>query len=353
MQKSPLSGVEEAPMALLCPKCGQHEVSPQQPRCPGGCDLTDYWAQVVASAEGQAVPVAVEGAQEAGEFTCPGCHAPLNPDARFCDHCGWPVVPHCPTCGADNRIGAQFCRACGVRLSGSRPERRGRTRFCPTCGQPMTGQPGVGRRTETMPAHAAPRLPAAEVVIPSPPPEPVTETPVVAPAAATPTAPTVEMVPVEQAVPMLESHPVEASLADESPVQAEELPVQETVPLEEPQPEESAQPRQFDLAVIRRDGSTVVAFPLKEGDNLIGVKIAGSGVIPVVDLGPCDPRKVISRRHAILRVIGERLLLADCGSTNGTEVNGEPITKAPVQVTEQSEIAFAGLRCRLRVRERS
>jgi hypothetical protein len=343
-------------MALVCPKCGQHEIAPQQTRCPGGCDLTDYWAQNAASAEGLAVPAAVEALPEAlpaSELACPGCHAQLSPDARFCDHCGWPVVPHCPSCGADNRIGAQFCRACGVRLSGSRPERRGRTRFCPTCGQPMTGQPGTGRRTETMPAHAVPRLPMAETVIPAPAAEAVHETPVAAAAPAPPAVPTVEMVPVEQAVQMLESHPVDATLAEETPVAPEEVPVQETLPIEELPPEEPAQPRQFELAVIRRDGSTVLAYPLKEGDNLIGIKVAGSGVTPAVDLGPCDPRKVISRRHAILRVIGERLLLADCGSTNGTEVNGEPITKAPVQVTEESEIAFAGLRCRLRAKEGS
>lgn len=216
----------------------------------------------------------------------------------------------------------------------------------------MTSHPGTGRLTETMPAHAVPRLPTAESVIPAPPAESAHETPAAAASPATPTVPTVEMVPVEQAVPMLESHPVEATMAEESPTPAEEPPVQETLPIEEP-PEEPAQPRQFELAVIRRDGSTVLAYPLKEGDNLIGIKVAGSGVTPAVDLGPCDPRKVISRRHAILRVIGERLLLADCGSTNGTEVNGEPLTKAPVQVTEESEIAFAGLRCRLRAKEGS
>ncbi len=349
-------------MALVCPKCGQHEISPQQSQCPGGCDLNDYWTKAVA-VEAEAIPQAAPAA----EAFCPGCHAPLTPDARFCDHCGWPVVPHCPSCGADNRIGAQFCRGCGVRLSGSRPERRGRTRFCPTCGQPMTGQAGGGRRTEAMPAHAVPRLPVAEAIIPPMPaaesapespsaaPAPTPEPALPPPAAPTPpTGPTVEMVPVEQAVPMLETHPAEEiAPAEEAPVHAEEEPVVETLPIEEPQPEEPARPRQFELAVVRRDGSTVVAYPLRDGDNLIGVKVAGSGVIPTVDLGPCDPRKVISRRHAILRVIGERMLLADCGSTNGTEVNGEAVTRSAVQVTEQSEISFAGLRCRLKAREES
>jgi hypothetical protein len=196
------------------------------------------------------------------------------------------------------------------------------------------------------------------------------------------------MVPVEQAVPVLESHPAAEPQGDgvpvpsasaeerssdestvdqlpvmgvpvqespapaqESPVLAEEEPVVQTIPLEELR-EVHAEPREFELAVVRRDGSTVVAFPLKEGDNLIGVKVPGSAIVPAVDLGPCDPRKVISRRHAILRVIGERMLLADCGSTNGTEVNGEPITKKAVEVTADTEIAFAGLRCRLRAKER-
>jgi hypothetical protein len=224
----------------------------------------------------------------------------------------------------------------------------------------MTGQAGVGRRTETMPAHATPRLPLAETVIPHSPTEPIHEPPAAAPppvvrAATNPPAPpTIEMVPVEQAVPVLETQAVvdssTESTVQESPVLAEEEPVVETIPIEEPPPEEPARPREFELAVVRRDGSTVIAFPLKEGDNLIGVKVPGTGVSPAVDLGPCDPRKVISRRHAILRVIGERILLADCGSTNGTEVNGEAITKKPVEVTADSEIAFAGLRCRLRAK---
>ena len=67
-----------------------------------------------------------------------------------------------------------------------------------------------------------------------------------------------------------------------------------------------------------------------------------------MDLSPFDNRQVISRRHALVRVTGARVLLADCGSTNGTTVNDEALTKTLVEVTEESAISFAGLRCKIR-----
>lgn len=369
-------------MALLCPRCGQHEVLPQQPHCPGGCDLTDYWARTAASAspethgpsaeqgdefhtpEADAAepaaeaqehvpttlpieephPVAVPAAVPMAEVVCPGCRASVSPEATFCDRCGWPLVPHCAECGTDNRFGALFCRRCGVRLSGARPERRGRTRFCPTCGHPMTGL-ATGRRTETLAATpTTPSLtpPVAQTIptlAPEPPrvPEPPTAPPVVELLPATEVPPAIEGEPVPEAPAVIEGEPVA-----EAPPAVEE-PAVEDVPPAGPTPPA----REFQLLVVKRDGTPVAAFPLKEGDNLVGVRSQG-GMVPSVDLARFDSRKVISRRHAILRVEAGRVLLQDCRSTNGTAVNGHDLTQTPVEVNEESIIEFAGLRCCLR-----
>jgi hypothetical protein len=372
-------------MALLCPKCGQHEVLVGQPTCPGGCDLTDLWAQVASAAPEErsktppvvvdetpvqpvtglqeppaappapepaaavAIPEAVPAALPAeaaipaavpvAEVVCPGCQTILHPEARFCDVCGWPVVPHCPECGTENRTGARFCRGCGARLSGARPERRGRTRFCPTCGHPMGMAPG--RRTEAMPPRTPqPRLPEVEQTIPAAePPPPAAEPPPLA--AEQPAAAAESPVPTTTPEP-----PGEPPVVETVPV--EQVSVPEEAPAEPALPEEAPPVREYELVIVRRDGSAVASFPLKEGDNLVGVRTPT--VIPTVDLSPYDPRKVISRRHAIVRVAGGRVLLGDLGSTNGTTVNGAALVKKAVEVNEESDIAFAGLRCRLRAK---
>jgi pSer/pThr/pTyr-binding forkhead associated (FHA) protein len=40
--------------------------------------------------------------------------------------------------------------------------------------------------------------------------------------------------------------------------------------------------------------------------------------------------RYISRRHARIREDGERLLLADLESRNGTRLDGEPVTESPL-----------------------
>ncbi len=107
---------------------------------------------------------------------------------------------------------------------------------------------------------------------------------------------------------------------------------------------------EFELLVLRRDGAPAAAFPLKEGDNLVGVRSPGATTNLAVDLSPFDTRQVISRRHALFRIAGDRILLADCGSTNGTTVNDTPLVKKLIPVTEESVIEFAGLRCRIRLK---
>jgi hypothetical protein len=348
-------------MPLPCPKCGQYEVAELQAACPGGCDLTEHWSsadsaipeaenevpisetepaagmdeaatpaeQVVpneeqlAAAEPNEPEPAEEGAgPEAApaltveaetptavpvaELLCPGCQATVQPTMRFCDSCGWPLTPHCPECGADNRQGARFCQSCGARLA-TKLEQRGRTRYCPTCGHSLAGL-ATGRRTDAV--LASPGQP--------------------------------QLCELQTPVPVAAPDPAAVAATDEVPVARAAGP-------EEPVAE-GAPSREFELVVVKADGTVVAAFPLNAGDNLVGVRTAGAAHAPVVDLAPFDNRKVISRRHALLRVAADRLLLADCGSTNGTTVNNQALSKMLVEVTEKSEIAFAGLRCRIRAK---
>ena len=58
--------------------------------------------------------------------TCPHCHAPVNPGARFCTTCGQPIPAMrsesaCPACGKPHAPTARFCIACGRPLLPAAP----------------------------------------------------------------------------------------------------------------------------------------------------------------------------------------------------------------------------------------
>ena len=50
----------------------------------------------------------------------------------------------------------------------------------------------------------------------------------------------------------------------------------------------------------------------------------------------------VSKYHAVIRVDGERLLVRDLGSTNGTEIDGTPVSEEEVEVPSNSTLRFAG-----------
>jgi CheY-like chemotaxis protein len=57
----------------------------------------------------------------------------------------------------------------------------------------------------------------------------------------------------------------------------------------------------------------------------IGRADAQSGFMPEVDLTPFDAfTKGVSRKHAVITVKNERLMISDLGSTNGTRLNNVP-----------------------------
>lgn len=105
--------------------------------------------------------------------------------------------------------------------------------------------------------------------------------------------------------------------------------------------------RPYTLVVLNKEGQELARFLLREGVNQIGAKSAGEGILPDVDLSGVDQQQVVSRRHAIFRVVGDHVTLADCGSTNGTRVDGTKITTDEVPVDERSSIVFGNLDARL------
>lgn len=87
-----------------------------QPVPPPLMEQTQYIPPVVTPIPEQTVP-------QVAFATCPRCNAPLAPDARFCDACGFSiqtieVIPsnQCPQCGSVLAPGAKFCNTCGFRL---------------------------------------------------------------------------------------------------------------------------------------------------------------------------------------------------------------------------------------------
>jgi serine/threonine-protein kinase len=60
------------------------------------------------------------------------------------------------------------------------------------------------------------------------------------------------------------------------------------------------------------------AFPLQKDENLLGRRDPMSNIFPEVDLSKYDPQTKISRRHARIWREGNKFLLEDLGSSNGT-----------------------------------
>ena len=53
------------------------------------------------------------------------------------------------------------------------------------------------------------------------------------------------------------------------------------------------------------------------------------------------PDYAISKKHALIEIRGEDYLLRDCGSTNGTRLNGERLESRPVRLRDGALISFA------------
>ena len=74
-------------------------------------------------------------------------------------------------------------------------------------------------------------------------------------------------------------------------------------------------------------------FSLKEGPQTVGRSSENDVQIPMAR---------VSKRHAEIRVEGERIMVRDLGSRNGTELNGQPIGETWMEVPVGSLVSFAG-----------
>ena len=73
---------------------------------------------------------------------------------------------------------------------------------------------------------------------------------------------------------------------------------------------------------------------LDDGEFKVGRAVENEVTLPVPS---------VSKVHAILRVRGNRLYVRDLGSTNGTDIDGQPIGRDEVEVPKHATLRFAGV----------
>lgn len=82
-------------------------------------------------------------------------------------------------------------------------------------------------------------------------------------------------------------------------------------------------------------------FPLDAETLIIGRKDVKRGVLVDIDLTPLDSRKIVSRKHAVLKQEKGQWTLTDQGSVNGTWLNGHQLTaREPYPLQEGDEMVF-------------
>lgn len=133
-------------------------------------------------------------------------------------------------------------------------------------------------------------------------------------------------------------------LSDAAPSLASPIAADDIVGQPTPQ---SAVRKHYALVLLDREGRESTRYPLREGANQVGAKSVGEGIDPDIDLRADDEDQVISRRHAILRVAGDQVTISDCGSTNGTRVDGAKVSSVETPVNERSSIVLGNLHARI------
>lgn len=72
--------------------------------------------------------------------------------------------------------------------------------------------------------------------------------------------------------------------------------------------------------IVVRGKSPGQEFELQEGENLIGRWDPDASSFPEIDLDDQDDEAKISRKHAILFCSGDKIVVRDLGSRNGTNL---------------------------------
>lgn len=85
-----------------------------------------------------------------------------------------------------------------------------------------------------------------------------------------------------------------------------------------------------------------MVFPLGRTYNSMGRRSPADGVYPDVDLTDFDHDSYISRRHAQIIKDGNSYYFEDLGSSNGSYLNGEFITKGARQLLKNGDLLKLG-----------
>jgi pSer/pThr/pTyr-binding forkhead associated (FHA) protein len=68
------------------------------------------------------------------------------------------------------------------------------------------------------------------------------------------------------------------------------------------------------------------AFPLAEKEIVLGRNSVTQNIKNDIDLSDLDTKKIVSRRHAVVKRQQDEFILCDLGSRNGTFINGERVS---------------------------
>jgi FhaA, N-terminal domain/FHA domain len=91
------------------------------------------------------------------------------------------------------------------------------------------------------------------------------------------------------------------------------------------------------------DGLVFAELVLPDGQRLtVGTEPVVMGRLPECDIVLTDPN--VSRRHAEVRRLGDQVMVADLGSTNGTRVNGVPIREQRLESGDEISLGSTTLR---------
>lgn len=74
-------------------------------------------------------------------------------------------------------------------------------------------------------------------------------------------------------------------------------------------------------------------FTLEDGEHTVGRSSENDVQVPMAR---------VSKKHAAIRIDGERIFVKDLGSRNGTEINGQPVGEAWLEVQPGALVSFAG-----------
>lgn len=103
------------------------------------------------------------------------------------------------------------------------------------------------------------------------------------------------------------------------------------------------------FTLLLGDGRTI-PLPTDRAELLVGCQDQEDRIFPDVDLAPFGARtQGVSRRHAVLRWVGQHWTVTDLGSSNGTFVNeAAALPNVPTVVQEASRLRFGAFTVTLR-----